>query len=143
MKTSVVGYRLVNGSGLFVREWGGVWGQCPGLPNPLILPTGEHVHAPLLNTDYKSFTLVEWIMDEPAPTVPASITPRQCRLVLMQQGLLAEAEKIISVSDEASRITWEYALEFRRDDPLLLRLAKEFNLEPPVIDQFFIEASKL
>jgi hypothetical protein len=43
------------------------------------------------------------------------------------------------------RITWEYATEFRRNDPLLNQLAA--NLTPPLtaeqIDQFFIAAAQL
>jgi hypothetical protein len=78
----------------------------------------------------------------PAP-VPKKITPRQCRLVLMSQGLLATVEQAIAGMDEATRITWEYALEFRRDDPLLNALGKNMNLTDEQIDQFFIAASKL
>jgi hypothetical protein len=78
----------------------------------------------------------------PAP-VPQSITPRQCRLVLMAQGLLEQVEKMIAIQDEATRITWEYALEFRRDDPLLNALAKNLKLSDEQIDQFFFTASEL
>lgn len=82
---------------------------------------------------------------EPTVPVPASITPRQCRLILSAQGLLSDVEAMIAQQDEATRITWEYALEFRRDDPLLVQLAA--NLVPPLtdeqIDQFFIAAAQL
>lgn len=80
----------------------------------------------------------------PAP-VPKSITPRQCRLLLLQQGLLEQVEAMISQASNDVKITWEYALEFRRDDPLLNQLAA--NLSPPLtdeqIDQFFFAASEL
>lgn len=77
--------------------------------------------------------------------VPYSITPRQCRLILMQQGMLASVEAIIAGMDEATRITWEYALEFRRDDPLLNGLAAhpDLNLTSAQIDAFFIAAAQL
>jgi hypothetical protein len=78
-----------------------------------------------------------------APVVPTSITPRQCRLVLMSQGLLPAVEQAIADMDEATRITWEYALEFRRDDPLLNALGKNMNLTDEQIDQFFIAAARL
>lgn len=98
---------------------------------------------------------IGWIWDgsvftDPTPPpvvvpVPVSITPRQCRLVLMQQGLLQQVEDMIAQSTDDVRITWEYALEFRRDDPLLAQLAA--NLTPPLtseqIDQFFIAAAQL
>ena len=77
--------------------------------------------------------------------VPKSITPRQCRLILLQQGLLTSVEAMIAQQDEATRITWEYALEFRRDDPLLIQLAASMSpsLTEAQIDEFFIAASQL
>lgn len=77
------------------------------------------------------------------PIVPQSITPRQCRLLLLQQGLLSTVEAMIAQQDEAKRITWEYALEFRRDDPLLTQLATNLGLTSQQIDEFFIAASNL
>jgi hypothetical protein len=75
--------------------------------------------------------------------VPKSITPRQCRLILLQQGLLSSVEAMIAGQDEATRIAWEYASEFRRDDPLLLALAQNLQLTSEQIDQFFIAAAQL
>jgi hypothetical protein len=75
--------------------------------------------------------------------VPASITPRQCRLVLMAQGLLADVEQMIAEQDQATQITWEYALEFRRDDPLLNALGQNLGLTDAQIDEFFIAAAQL
>lgn len=77
------------------------------------------------------------------PTVPRSITPRQCRIILAQQGLLASVEATIAGMDEPTRITWEYALEFRRDDPLLNALGVQLGLTSEQIDQFFIAAAQL
>lgn len=77
------------------------------------------------------------------PPVPYSITPRQCRLILSQQGMLASVEQTIAGMDEATRITWEYALEFRRDDPLLNALAVNLGLTSEQIDAFFIAATQL
>lgn len=79
----------------------------------------------------------------PPAAVPQSITPRQVRLLLLQQGLLAQVERMISQQDEATKITWEYAVEFRRDDPLLNALATGLGLGGAEIDQFFIAASAL
>lgn len=89
-----------------------------------------------------------WVIREadPAtlpPPVPGSITPRQCRLLLLQQGLLADVEAMIAQSTEDVRITWEYALEFRRDDPLLNQLAANLGLTDAQIDQFFLAAAQL
>lgn len=78
-----------------------------------------------------------------APVVPASVTPRQVRLVLLSQGLLASVEAMIDQQDEATKISWQYASEFRRDDPLLNQLAVNLNLTSQQIDDFFIEAAVL
>jgi hypothetical protein len=77
------------------------------------------------------------------PPVPAVITPRQCRLILSQQGMLDSVEAMIAQQDRATQITWEYALEFRRDDPLLNQLAVNLQLTSDQIDQFFVAASQL
>ena len=77
------------------------------------------------------------------PSVPYSIKPKQVRLLLLQQNLLANVEAMIAQQDEATKITWQYDLEFRRDDPLLDQLAIELNLTEQQIDEFFIAASKL
>lgn len=75
--------------------------------------------------------------------VPASVTPRQVRLLLLSQNLLSQVEAIIAGSDQATQITWQYASEFRRDDPLLAALATQLGLSSEQIDQFFISAAAL
>ena len=80
------------------------------------------------------------------PVVPASVTPRQVRLLLLSQGLLADVEALIAATnDEATQITWQYASEFKRNDPLLAQLAA--SLTPPLtneqLDEFFIAAAAI
>ena len=75
--------------------------------------------------------------------VPASVTPRQVRLLLLSQNLLSQVEAIVAASDEATKIAWEYASEFRRDDPLLLALATQLQLTSQQVDDFFIAAGAL
>lgn len=77
------------------------------------------------------------------PSVPYSITPKQVRLLLLQQNLLANVEAMIAQQDEATKITWQYDSKFRRDDPLLDQMAINLNLTKEQIDEFFIAASKL
>lgn len=78
-----------------------------------------------------------------APTVPATVTPRQVRLLLLSQNLLPQVEAMIASSTEDVRITWEYATEFKRNDPLLGQLAGELGLSSEQVDQFFIAAAAL
>lgn len=77
------------------------------------------------------------------PVVPASVTPRQVRLLLLAQNLLPQVEALIASSDEATKITWAYASEFRRTDPLLLALAGQLGLTSEQVDEFFIAAAAI
>lgn len=79
----------------------------------------------------------------PPPAVPESVTPRQVRLLLLGQGLLDQVEQIIAASDRATQITWEFASEFQRDNPLLLALAQNLNLTEAQVDEFFIAAAAI
>ena len=78
-----------------------------------------------------------------AALVPQSVTPRQVRLLLLQQGLLANVEAIIAQQGEATKITWQYASTFNRDDPLLNQLAVTLGLSEQQVDQFFVAAAAL
>lgn len=86
------------------------------------------------NTEFESWQVV-------VPTIPRVVSSRQARIVLLNAGLLANVEAMIATQDEATRITWEYATEFRRNDPLLISLAQNLNLTEEEIDNFFIQAS--
>lgn len=100
-----------------------------------------------LDTDEKVVpfvTMFNTIPDaEPAPATPSAVTSLQVRLLLLQQGLLDQVETMIKAQDRATQITWEFASEFRRDDPLLDKLATNLDLTQPQIDQFFIAAAAL
>lgn len=76
-------------------------------------------------------------------TVPASVTPRRARLVLASAGLLDDVEAAIDGMDQAARIEWDYALEIRRDSPLVAALAPILGLDDETIDAMFIEAASV
>jgi len=78
-----------------------------------------------------------------AAPIPDIVSARQARLALLQGGILASVEAMIAQQDEATRIAWEYATEFRRSDPLLAALAQNLGLSEAQIDQFFATASGL
>lgn len=79
----------------------------------------------------------------PVSVVPSSVTSRQVRLLLLSQGLLSQVEAIIAASDEATKITWAYASEFRRNDPLLEGLSEQLGLTSEQVDGFFIAAAAI
>lgn len=80
-----------------------------------------------------------WAIVTPAPAPPVIVvTPRQARLALLQSELLDDAEAILSQpGNEANKITWEYALEIRRDDPLIVAVGGALGLTSAQIDALF------
>lgn len=106
----------------------------------------SYVGASMENADYAALIasgepIAPYV--PPAPPVPQSVTPRQVRLLLLQQGLLANVEAIIAASDKPTQITWQYASEFRRDDPLLEALSQQLGLTSEQVDGFFIAAAAI
>ena len=79
---------------------------------------------------------------EYTPT-PASISMRQARLVRLQVGLLEAATAAVDGQGEAERISWEYATEIRRDDPLVARLASTLGLTDDQLNDLFRQAATL
>lgn len=78
-----VGYQLINvADGSIFQSWGGIWGQCPGVPNPIILPNGDIVYCPVLDETYGEIKFAAWMMDQPAPTEQDVINERSRRLAL-------------------------------------------------------------
>ena len=64
--TETVGYKLIaDADGSVVAQWGGIWGQCPEVPNPIVLPNGNQVCAANVNVSYDGYTLQPWLMDDP------------------------------------------------------------------------------
>lgn len=138
------GYRLIDiESNEVVQTWGGTYGTLYDPPNPLELPNGDIVCGAEPGGEYSGYRLELWMMDAPSSPIPASVTPRQVRLLLLGQGLLDEVEAMISQQDRATQITWEFATEFRRDDPLLNALGQSLGLTEQQIDDFFVAASTL
>lgn len=97
------------------------------------------------NVDYQEF--LKWASNnEPDPPLQpfiASVTPRQAKLALLGAGLLDQVEAAVAASDKATQISWEYAIEFRRSEPLINDLGKQLGLTDEQIDQLFITASQL
>lgn len=76
------------------------------------------------------------------------VTMRQARLALLGAGLLALVEgSLAAIGDDAERaaaqITWEFATEVRRTDPLLAALGPALGLDDAAIDALFAVAETL
>lgn len=76
--------------------------------------------------------------------VPQSVTRRQIKLALLQSDLLGDVEAAIAASnDRALQINWEDALDFQRDNPLVLAMAAQLGKTPEETDDLFISAAAL
>lgn len=69
------------------------------------------------------------------------VSMRQARIALSRQGLLEQVTTLISSLDEESKITWEYAIEVRRNDNLVSSLATAMNLSDTQLDELFTLAA--
>lgn len=82
----------------------------------------------------------------PAP-VPEAVTARQARLALLGAGKLdmidAALAAIPGPEGRAAQIEWEYALEIRRDSPLIGALAPMLGLTGEQVDDLFRAAEGL
>lgn len=84
---------------------------------------------------------------EPEPPKVTEITQRQCRLQLLNLGLLDNVDGYIdSLPPEqaaAARIEWEYADVIKRDNPLVLALIQALDLTEEQADEWFNEAGRI
>lgn len=85
--------------------------------------------------------------EDPPLTVPEAVTARQARLALLGAGVLAQVDAALAsipgIEGEAARIEWEYALEIRRDSPLIGALAPALGLTSEQVDDLFRAAEGL
>lgn len=165
MSQQIVGYKLLDAKGSVVKEWGGVWNVLPDVPNVIALPGGAYVHCPSLNTDYEGCTLVEWIMEEPAPVpppLPEDISDRQFfqQLALMEVITKQEAmdavrtgtipvalQAIIDTLDEDVKFAAEMlvsgAVIFKRTHPMTYALAAGMGWTQDQVDALWVSAEQL
>lgn len=74
---------------------------------------------------------------------PVSVTPRQARLALMGAGILDQVQAAVDQAGGSTKITWEYASEISRTDPLITAIGGALGLTAAQIDALFINAATL
>lgn len=85
----------------------------------------------------------------PLVSVPESVTARQIRLWLIQNGVSLQSvnDAINNIPDQTTRdkvdIEWEYAPYIERGHPMLVPLAQSLGLTEGDIDRAFTEASNI
>lgn len=77
------------------------------------------------------------------PTVPLVVTPRQARIALLNAGLLDAVEAAVASSPRSVQIDWEYAIEIRRDNPVIAAMADQLNFTSEQIDDLFFAAASV
>jgi hypothetical protein len=114
----------------------------PGVGRALIELAEDSPVGPGWTYDGQDFTPPQIV--EP---VPEAVTARQARLALLGAGLLSTVEQALSgmagLQGDAARIEWEYALEIRRDSPLIGAIAPMLNLTTQQVDDLFRAAEGL
>lgn len=96
----------------------------------IIIRIGDNASIPndTANRDYAEY--LAWVTAGNIPTsadqlqaTVATCSPWQIRKMLNQLGLRASVEDAVSVStDQAIKDGWEYASEFRSDDPFVISM---------------------
>ena len=75
--------------------------------------------------------------------IPYKISIRQAKLALLGAGLLDDIENAMASADRSVQISWEYATEFERDNPIILYFQSQLNLSKEQVDNLFISAKGL
>jgi hypothetical protein len=141
----LVGYKLIEtATDNVVQSWGGTWGECPGVPNPLDLPNGDQVCGAQVGVNYNGFRLDPWEIDQPPAPVPQSVPMWAVRTVLQNDGLFDQAQTLIAAStDNALKNVWEYGNFADRNSNAIKSLATALNLTDAQVDQMFIDANNI
>jgi hypothetical protein len=154
----LVGYKLLDAKNNEIMSWGGIYGQCPDIPNPLILPNGDHICGMSKPGPVQDWYIAEWHMLEPV-IVPDTISRRQCATKLKRIGLISQEEAVAMAAnatvpafiqsffakmDPEARDDAELlmtAQEFKRNNPVLVAAFHAGGMKDTDIDDFFISAA--
>lgn len=84
---------------------------------------------------------------DPTPGVPQTVTMRQARLALFQQGLLDQVNLAVSSmtgdAGEAARIEWEFSSTVERNRPSVQSLVLALGWSDAQLDALFTLAASL
>jgi len=87
------------------------------------------------------------VLVDQAPSVPNSVTPRQLKLALLASGDLDRIEAFVAspAVPRDAQISWNNAIEYRRDDMMLNSMAAVLDppMSPEQIDNIFRAAAEL
>ena len=68
---------------------------------------------------------------------PAVVSAAQARIALLAANLLTSVTAAVDLADDATKIWFEYATEWRRDNPIVEALGSSLGLSSSDIDDLF------
>lgn len=80
---------------------------------------------------------------DPEPTVPDAVTPRQLKLALLATGKLDAVEAFVATEPREVQVSWQNATEFRRDNELLIAMARKFGMSDAELANTFRAAARI
>lgn len=87
------------------------------------------------------------VIDEALTPVPASITPRQGRAILITNGHMSQVQGLLDVmtgtEGELARNDFATALEWQRNWPLIEQMRVALGWTPAYVDELFMAAAAL
>jgi len=92
---------------------------------------------------WRDGALVQREVAPPPEPVPQRVSALQARRALLAADMLDQVEAAIARQPRAVQITWEYATEIHRDDPMLIEVAQAIGLNTNTLDDLFRAAAKL
>lgn len=136
------------------------WSGNPGISfyeyiedKPAVLENNMLLNGPTYTIDHENHRVIGsyTTQEQPIinPTVPETISARQVRLWLIQNGISLDmvTNAINSIEDTTTKnsiaIEWEYAPYIERNHPMLVPLAQILGLSEADIDRAFMEAANI
>lgn len=122
--------------GVYLIPGGAVDLPCPDVPDGMFA-----------SFENGAFVLKEFIVQEPpqevTPVYILTVSPWQIRKALNATGLRALVETAVASADQTTQDAWEFAQEFRRDNPLIASVAAAIGKTDAEIDALFELAASL
>jgi hypothetical protein len=105
------------------------------IPNVIGMVAPSQTHGALV---YVVGDEAAWaaLLPPPSLLIPA-VTPWQIRKALNALGLRAAVEAAVKASDQNTQDAWQYATEFRRDNPLVTNIGLALGKTSEEVDALF------
>ncbi|MDT3722899.1 hypothetical protein [Pseudomonas oryzihabitans] len=97
--------------------------------------------------DQNGYPVLQASSSPAAPAVPIAVSMMQARLAMLDAGVLDKVQTaidaMVGADGQAARIQWQFAMEVRRDWPLVATLQKSLGLTDKQVDELFLTAAAI